>query len=85
MRDSDEQTALCALNKIFGYHPRWALELMEGAGGAAALFSAPLPRETAHRELMEQISPAAWEEARKELERVDSQGFRFIGWGRRGA
>lgn len=39
MTCSDENVALCALNRIFGYHPRLALALMEKAGSAVALFS----------------------------------------------
>ena len=38
MSTYDETVALCALNRIFGYHPHLALELMEKAGSALALF-----------------------------------------------
>ena len=38
MNYTDEHVALCALNKIFGYHPAIALSLMEKAGSAMALF-----------------------------------------------
>lgn len=81
MRYSEEQVALCALNKIYGYHPSVALQLMELAGGAAALFAAPLPKSPVHPELWEQITPSALEAACRELEKVESRGFRFIGWG----
>ena len=39
MNYTDEHVALCALNKIFGYHPAIALSLMEKAGSALALFA----------------------------------------------
>ena len=38
MNYTDEHVALCALNKIYGYHPAIALSLMEKAGSALALF-----------------------------------------------
>ena len=42
MNYSDEHVALCALNKIFGYHPALALKLIDNAGSAVALFSESL-------------------------------------------
>ncbi len=41
MEKYDEKVALCALNKVFGYHPRLGRELMEKAGSALALFAGP--------------------------------------------
>ena len=38
MSTYDEKVAICALNKVFGYHPSLALNLMEKAGSALALF-----------------------------------------------
>ena len=38
MSTYDEIVAICALNKVFGYHPSLALNLMEKAGSALALF-----------------------------------------------
>lgn len=38
MSTYDEKVAICALNKVFGYHPRLALDLMKKAGSALALF-----------------------------------------------
>lgn len=42
MSTYDETVALCALNRIFGYHPRLALDLVERAGSALALFDGSL-------------------------------------------
>ena len=39
MNYSDEHVALCALNKIFGYHPTLAVSLIEKAGSALGCFS----------------------------------------------
>ena len=38
MTTYDETVALCALNKIFGYHPALGLKLLQEAGSALALF-----------------------------------------------
>ena len=43
MEKYDEKVALCALNKVFGYHPRLGRELAEAAGGALPLFEGALP------------------------------------------
>ena len=79
MDKNKEIVALCALNKIFGYHPALALELMENAGGALALFGAEPPPVKGHPELQAQLGPRMLEWAARELERVQASGFRFIG------
>ena len=87
----DESTALCALNKVFGYHPRLGRELTEAAGSALAVFSAvkeppgdsglrPAGKET-HPELTAQLKPELLDWAARELEQVRARGFRFIGLG----
>ncbi len=91
MMEFDEQVALCALNKIFGYHPRLAMALMEEAGSAAALFDgkwkAPgqaggdgMPDRASHPELLAQLVPSMLEWAQGELSRIREQGFRFLGY-----
>ena len=45
MSTYDEKVAICALNRIFGYHPRLALDLMEHSGSALALFDGKLAAE----------------------------------------
>ena len=91
MMEFDEQVALCALNKIFGYHPRLAMALMEEAGSAAALFDgkwkAPgqagndgMPDRASHPELLAQLVPSMLEWAQGELSRIRKQGFRFLGY-----
>lgn len=79
MNYSDENVALCALNKIFGYHPRLALDLMEAGGSALSVFDAPLPHVPEHPELAEQVNAGALEWARRELSQLDERGFRFLG------
>ncbi|MBQ9411215.1 MAG: DNA-processing protein DprA [Bacteroidales bacterium] len=79
MNYSDEHIALCALNKIFGYHPALALALIEKAGSAMECFSVmPGTDRASHPELLSQLTPASLEWARKELRDMDSRGFRFM-------
>ncbi|MBR4735342.1 MAG: DNA-processing protein DprA [Bacteroidales bacterium] len=79
MNYSDEHVALCALNKIFGYHPALALSLIENSGSALACFSVmPGDGPPSHPELFSQLTPESLEWARKELDRINSRGFRFL-------
>jgi len=76
---SDEHVALCALNRIFGYHPHIAVSLMEKAGGAVQVFSGDYASLSGpHPELLSQLEPSALDWAKKELERLDSNGWRFL-------
>lgn len=80
MNYTDEHVALCALNKIFGYHPALAISLMEDEGGALPLFykDAPSAPGEVHPELMAELTPDALEWSRKELGRLDENGWRFL-------
>ena len=80
MMQHDEQVALCALNKIFGYHPRLALGLVEETGSAMAVFSTPELQAPGHPELVAQVGPAMLDWADRELARMQEQGFRFLGF-----
>ena len=83
MSESDERTALCALNRIFGYRPALGHRLVREAGSAAAVFSLKdfsLPESPA---LAAEIRPDAIRWAEKELQRIRDGGFRFIGFGER--
>lgn len=88
MSTYDETVAACALNKIFGYHPRLGLELMEKAGSALALFDGSLAAgaslseaQEALSNLLPQLVPSQLEWAAAELEKVRASGCRFIGIG----
>ncbi len=65
MSTYDETVAACALNKLFGDHPKSILRQVEEAGSALALFENNLDR-----------SQLDW--AAEELENVRKGGFRFI-------
>lgn len=80
MMDFEEQVALCALNKIFGYHPRLAMALIEETGSAAAVFSAPDLEVPGHPELAERVEPAMLDWAEGELTRIRERGFRFLAY-----
>lgn len=79
MINDDENVALCALNKIFGYHPRLALSLMEAAGSAAAVFSGEKPCLPGYPELAAQLNASALDWAAAEIKSVTEKGFRFLG------
>ena len=65
MSTYDETVAACALNKLFGDHPKSVLRQVEEAGSALALFENNLDR-----------SQLDW--AVNELENIRKAGFRFI-------
>ena len=73
MSNYDETVALCALNKIFGYHPRLALDLIEEAGSALALFDgklaaeAPLPEAQNALSFAKKQADAPFSEAQEAL------------------
>lgn len=81
MNYTDEHVALCALNKIFGYHPAIALSLMGKAGSALALFGPGISSEvekSPHPDLLTQLTPSALEWARTELSSLEARGYRFV-------
>ena len=65
MSTYDETVAACALNKLFGDHPKTILRQVEEAGSALALFEGNLDR-------------AQLDWAARELENVRKGGFRFL-------
>ena len=83
MSYTDEHVALCALNKIFGFHPTMALSLLEKAARPIDLFDGrhntpPDNAEGALAGLLSQLVPEQLEWGRKELEQVASRGYRFL-------
>lgn len=80
MTEYQEQVALCALNKIFGYHPRLAMTLVEEAGSASAVFAAGDLQVPGHPELAARVGPAMLDWAEEELTRIRERGFRFLGF-----
>ena len=85
MHDTDETTALCAMNRALGYLPAAGHALLENFGSAAAAFTASQKdlREALgpHRDFADQVVPSLLEWARTELARIREGGFRFIGYG----
>ena len=80
MMEFQEQVALCALNKIFGYHPRLAMALLEEAGSALGVFSAGNVQVPGHPELAARVQPSMLDWAAGELTRIRERGFRFLGY-----
>ena len=85
MREKDEQTALCALNKVLGYVPAAGHTLFARFGAAAPVFDAKrdVVREALgnYRDFADQLDGKLLEWAARELERIEGGGFRFIGFG----
>ncbi len=69
MNYSDTAVALCALNRHFGYHPTQALSLLEKVSNPVELF------DGLHHE---DLSPSQLDWARRELDRVEKEGYRFL-------
>lgn len=84
MTYSDETLALCALNKIFGYHPALALSLLDQVTTPLDLFDGTWATLADGGEallnLLPQLIPSQFDWARKELERVEAGGFRFLAY-----
>ena len=85
MINTDERTALCALNRALGYVPAAGHALLGAFGSAAAVFRAD---EASRREVLGTYRDAAYQIdgrllawAAEELERMKKEGFRFIGLG----
>lgn len=78
MNTTDENVAMCALNRIFGYHPSLALELIREAGSPLALFDGSFTQGRQHPELLGRLVPSELDWARKELEQVRKNGYRFL-------
>ena len=75
---NEEVVAYCALNRIFGYNPAIALDLLNTYGSASVLFREPVPDIPGHPDLKEQLNQASLDWAAKELETLDRLGCRFI-------
>ena len=85
MENFKEKACLCALNRIFGFEPKVALELISRLGSASAVF------DLTSKELdgllagpffkyKGQICPQAVENEADELEKLSSMDISFCGW-----
>ena len=85
MENIKEKACLCALNRIFGFEPKIAIELISQLGSAIAVFelnsrdldeilAGPFIKYKSH------ICPQAVEHEAMELDRLFSQGISFCGW-----
>jgi DNA processing protein len=85
MPQTDEKTALCALNKALGYVPAAGHALLRHFGAAAPVFTqkAAVLREALgpYRDFADQLDGKLLDWAAGELDRVDRGGFRCIGFG----
>ena len=85
METIDERTALCALNRVFGFQPAAGHALLQLFGSAAAVFRASPERLREalgkYRDFAPQLNDALLDWAHEETDRIFSGGFRFIGFG----
>jgi len=85
--DRTDYEILCslALNRIFGYSPAYARELISRFGSAGAVFSqSPQTLDEAFgpfSKFRSQITPSALEESEKELQDIRSLGCSFVPFG----
>ena len=78
MTTYDETVGMCALNKIFGYHPALGMKLLQEAGSSLELFDGSHTESVSHPELFAQLVPATLEWAARELDKIRAGGFRFL-------
>lgn len=85
MKDIDESTYCCTLNRIFGYEPKLGLALINGLGSAKEVFM--LGRKDLEQILgpcsryKDAISLRKVEETAEELDRLNRKGITFLGYG----
>ena len=84
MKNIEEKSCLCALNRIFGFKPKIGLALISHLGSASEAFK--LGQDELDRLLgpysqySRQISRQAVEEAAEELTKMEEAGIGFVGW-----
>ena len=85
MMETDNSTALCALNRVLGFLPSAGHALLERFGSAPAVFAAPqkqvLETLAHHPAEAALIGPSVLQWAREEMQRIHDSGVRFIGYG----
>ena len=82
MNNSDEKTAACTLNRIFGFKPAIARALTKKLGGAAAVFNLSRDQMEAifgpGSPYLDKLNHDELEQSAKELAWLESQGYHFI-------
>lgn len=84
MKDIEEKSCHCALNRIFGFKPKIGLALISHLGSAAEAFRLK-DRDLdillgPYTGMKGQLNPAAVEKAAEELSRLEDMDIRFVGW-----
>lgn len=84
MKESEEKSCHCALNRIFGFKPKIGLALISHLGCAAEAFRLDGRSLEAilgpYSGVKDKICPRAVEEAEEELARLEKMNISFIGW-----
>lgn len=84
MKDIEEKSCHCALNRIFGFKPKIGLALISHLGSASEAFRLK-DRDlnillSPYTGMKGQLNPAAVEKAAEELSRLEDMDIRFVGW-----
>lgn len=84
MKDIEEKSCHCALNRIFGFKPKIGLALISHLGSASDAFRLK-DRDLdillgPYTGMKGQLNPAAVEKAAEELSRLEDMDIRFVGW-----
>lgn len=84
MKDIEEKSCHCALNRIFGFKPKIGLALISHLGSASEAFRLK-DRDLdillgPYTGMKGQLNPAAVEKAAEELSRLEDMDIRFVGW-----
>lgn len=84
MKDIEEKSCHCALNRIFGFKPKIGLALISHLGSAAEAFRLK-DRDLdillgPYTGMKGQLNPAVVEKAAEELSRLEDMDIRFVGW-----
>ncbi len=84
MKRFEEDTCLCALNKVFGFDPKAAHALLSRTGSAEELFAMKQEQRDGllgpYSKYRGLVTAKSYEEAERELESLSGQGIRFSGF-----
>ncbi len=84
----DENTYLCALNRIFGFEPKIGLALLSHLGSAKAVFKLTEQEKNeilgAFSKYRHMLSEEAVEKSAKELNKIKKDGINFCGYAQEG-
>lgn len=71
-----------ALNTVFGYEPKFSHQIIDSLGSPEAVFTMPRSRLAEilgpYSRYLDKTGPGALEKARREMERLEAEGYRIV-------